>query len=148
MDDRLRGSTADGPLGVGTFLYDLRPAGEGQYQAASWFAVLYFPLVPRGLWTLRVESRDAAPEKLVWEPRSFELVRSERKPLEAKAVLRTWGRAVVILALAIAPAWWTFEHIEETGKWPAIRLVLGVLAPLYALARLDYTLVRVTRSRA
>jgi hypothetical protein len=146
MDDRLRGSTADGPLGVGTFLYDLRPAGDGEYQAASWFAVLYFPLVPRGLWTLRLDNQNAALEKLIWEPRSFELVRSERRPLEARALLRTWARALVVLALAVAPAWWTFENIEQTGPAAAIRLVLGVLAPLYALARLDYSLVRVRRT--
>src|SRR5262245_59527874 len=119
MEDRLRGSTAEGLLGVGTLLYGLRPAGDGAYEAAAWIAVLFFPILPRSRWTLRAPASDQPIERLVWEPRGFEFVRTERRAIGAADMLRTWGKALLVLAVAVAPAWWTFENIEQTGVLPA-----------------------------
>lgn len=141
MGEPLRGVTGEGPLGTGTFLLDVRETSAGTYEAAAWLCLLFLPLVPRGVWTLRAEPE--AFGRPLWQPRSFALTREAIRPLAVSRMLAAWARAVAILVGAFAVAAWTFLRIEQTGVLPAIRLVVGVLIPLYVAARLDYSLVRV-----
>lgn len=141
MDEPLRGTTGEGLLGTGTFLLDVKEGAPDRHEAAAWFCLLFLPLLPRGVWTLR--GAGAGFGQFAWEPRRFELVREARRPLGLLPMLRAWGRAAAILAGSLAPAAWTFLRIEQTGVLPAVRLVIAVLVPLYVAARLDYALVRV-----
>lgn len=148
QEDRFRAATGEGLLGTGTFLLGVRAMGsherEYEYEAEAWFLVLFVPLLPRGVWRLR--SSDPQLGALRWEPRCFDLVRHGARPIEPRGLLARWGRSLAILGAALAPAAWTFLRIEQTGVLPAIRLVGSTLLPLYAIARLDYALVRVRRA--
>lgn len=146
MAERLRATTGSGPLGTGTYLLDIRDNGDGTFGAAAWLLLLFVPVMPRGHWTLRAEN--AALEGMRLEPRCSEILAEGRRPLAVSELLSAWARAAVVLALALAPAAWTYLRIEHAGLWPAVRLMAAVLLPLYVAARLDSSLVRVTRAGA
>lgn len=138
MGERMRLATGRGPLGTGIFLLGQRSSGADEWVARPWVCLLSMPLVP--LRAARFVGPRSRPAGEAWEV--------EREPLAEVSrsdVARTVVGVVGALALGLGPALYAWATIHQTGLGEAVKLVLGVAAPILVLMWRDLGTARVRR---
>ena len=135
-------SKGTGTFGTGVFLLGRREVGPDEWEARSWICLFSVPIVPlargrfRGPWAGELGS--------TW---SVDRASSGVEPGYSD-VLSTYAKSVLVVASSLAPGWLSWQRIYETGLWPGIRLVLGVLIPILVLMWRDLQVPRLSRGKA
>ena len=138
MGERVRLATGRGPLGTGVFLLGRRLLAGEEWQARSWFCLLFVPVVP--LRRARFWGDWAGEAGVAWE-----VVCEPATGASSGDLARTVAGTVAALGLGLGPAWYAWTKIHQTGLLEALFVVIGVAAPVLVAMWRDVGTPRVLR---